>query len=1053
MRDEIRVLDVTPTGPVALLPDNSGVVTAGNYAVYAHRVINNTGAAETFDLFADSSQAIAGAGWTVAFHWDANGDGVYTPATDQVITNTQQLANGASQLVFVVVNAPVGATPNTLDVTHLTARARTNPDVYDGATDTTTVVSARSHDLAGGGTRVANPGDVANHPGTIVNLNATTADRFKLDITAASLFGLDTLNHPTALHIDINGDGVISGAAEDTPIAVDTNGDGVWDTIVAAYNLDGDPLNPDVLVAGGATLAYELRRLVDNNQKIARDFVTLTATSQNTNESDSVTGTVLLAAATRARLGGIKVDAAGVVEFSTLLQQGTLGFNLYETDDASLRGTLYPLNSSFVASPFHDSLVPIAYRVETGTITRRYLVFEELEAGGTRRLMGPFTVGDAELARAYDRTARRLERAGVPAGAVRTLSTRWMGHLMRADAARRRGGRRTDPPRPRPDAGGVKIEIGAAGLVEVPFSALREQGLVPAGRLHVWSQGQSVPAVVRQGQDGAPALVFQGQSLSTDYTGRNVYVVTAGGRSVPLRVPLTRSAPVVAAGTVRVEKSTLYLPLAPLGTDPWLWENLLPEWGEWPYAWWDPTAGDFDIPGLPAGIAGPVRVRVRLMGFSEDEHRISARLNGQPLGEVVFEGKTNATLESTVLAETLLATGNTLSLTYAANTLSTGEPNPWASAYLDALELDVPTVAPQAPVPVLSVAGYAPDLPSFAGTQYLIVTHSRFAEQAASIASLKQAEGLKTEVVTVDQAYDYFSAGVVEAAAIKALVAHASSRSKGRLRYVLLVGDDSFDTHDYVGSGSVAFVPSLVAWDGEFGRIPSENRYADTDGDGSPDVAIGRLPVQTVEEADALVAKIAGQADWLAAAAGRHLFVTDNSSDDDAPFRDDADAVVASLPAGSVVLPFADATAGADAARQALSGRLAAGRRDDALLRPRRHHDLGGRAAALRGHSRERCREREAHGALRVGLPLAVLPELLGALDQRGAPAAAERRHAGQLRSGRHQLAGLAAAPDRERLPQPAPRHPPRRPPAPRPRPRPWRRTPARRRRPSKAST
>ena len=83
-------------------------------------------------------------------------------------------------------------------------------------------------------------------------------------------------------------------------------------------------------------------------------------------------------------------------------------------------------------------------------------------------------------------------------------------------------------------------------------------------------------------------------------------------------------------------------------------------------------------------------------------------------------------------------------------------------------------------------------------------------------------------------------------------------------------------------------MPSLVAWDGEFGRVPSENRYADTDDDGAPDVAIGRLPVQTPEEADAMVAKIAAQKDALKATAGRHLFVTDNSSDEDALFRQNA---------------------------------------------------------------------------------------------------------------------------------------------------------------------
>ena len=464
---------------------------------------------------------------------------------------------------------------------------------------------------------------------------------------------------------------------------------------------------------------------------------------------------------------------------------------------------------------------------------------------------------------------------------------------------------------------------------------------------------------MRQGEDGSPALVFQGQGLSTDYTGRNVYVVTAGGGNVPLRVPLTRSASAVAPGTVRVEKSTIYLPLAPLGTDPWLWENLLPDWGDWPYTWWDPTAGDFDIPGLPQGTAGEVRVRVRLMGFSEDEHRITARINGQPIGELVFDGKTSATLEGTVMAETLAATGNQLSLSYSASTLATGEPNPWASAYLDALELDVPTLSPAAPVPILSVAGYGPDLPSFDGIAVpdrdalslrRAGRRDRRAEAGRGLARPRWSRS--TRPTTTSPRASSRRARSRRSSRTPAPAARAASR------YVLLVGDDSFDTHDYVGSGGIAFVPSLVAWDGEFGRIPSENRYADTDDDGRPDVAIGRLPVQTLDEADVLVDKIAAQTDTLAAAAGRHLFVTDNSSDEDAPFRDDADAVVATLPAGSVVLPIADATAGADAARQALDGRLAAGRRADALLRPRRHHDLGGRAAALRGHGRERHRQR-----------------------------------------------------------------------------------------------
>lgn len=45
------------------------------------------------------------------------------------------------------------------------------------------------------------------------------------------------------------------------------------------------------------------------------------------------------------------------------------------------------------------------------------------------------------------------------------------------------------------------------------------------------------------------------------------------------------------------------------------------------------------------------------------------------------------------------------------------------------------------------------------------------------------------------------------------------------------IGDDTFDYRDDAGTGAVSYVPSLYGWDGEFGRVPSETRYADVDGD------------------------------------------------------------------------------------------------------------------------------------------------------------------------------------------------------------------------------
>ncbi len=101
-------------------------------------------------------------------------------------------------------------------------------------------------------------------------------------------------------------------------------------------------------------------------------------------------------------------------------------------------------------------------------------------------------------------------------------------------------------------------------------------------------------------------------------------------------------------------------------------------------------------------------------------------------------------------------------------------------------------------------------------------------------------------------------------------------------------GDDSFDPDDRVGFGGRAFVPSLNGWDGIFGRVASENRYADVNGDGRPEVAIGRLPARTPTEADALVDKVERQQALLARGACRHVFAVDNPGPDGFDFAAEA---------------------------------------------------------------------------------------------------------------------------------------------------------------------
>jgi hypothetical protein len=111
-----------------------------------------------------------------------------------------------------------------------------------------------------------------------------------------------------------------------------------------------------------------------------------------------------------------------------------------------------------------------------------------------------------------------------------------------------------------------------------------------------------------------------------------------------------------------------------------------------------------------------------------------------------------------------------------------------------------------------------------------------------------------------------------------------------------------------------------MAFDGHFGRIPSENRYADQDGDGRPELSIGRLPVSTPAEADVMLQKVA---DAGILGTGRPVLAVDNPGLDDLSFRAEAQSIVGSLNLRPV---WADIRAqGLAGARQALLESLQSG--------------------------------------------------------------------------------------------------------------------------------
>jgi len=152
----------------------------------------------------------------------------------------------------------------------------------------------------------------------------------------------------------------------------------------------------------------------------------------------------------------------------------------------------------------------------------------------------------------------------------------------------------------------------------------------------------------------------------------------------------------------------------------------------------------------------------------------------------------------------------------------------------------------------------------FTGANVLIITHPAFAEALGPLVDLRQSQGLSTVVANVLGIYDAYGDGRPDPEAIRAFIADAYATWDPRPSYVLLVGDGSFNPRGYgqtipppLDVFPDAIPPYLADVDPWAGETAADNRYVCVDGDDTlPDLLLGRLPVQTAEEAQTVVGKI-----------------------------------------------------------------------------------------------------------------------------------------------------------------------------------------------------
>lgn len=163
------------------------------------------------------------------------------------------------------------------------------------------------------------------------------------------------------------------------------------------------------------------------------------------------------------------------------------------------------------------------------------------------------------------------------------------------------------------------------------------------------------------------------------------------------------------------------------------------------------------------------------------------------------------------------------------------------------------------------------NLHGLSAVDYVIYCPAEFSSAAERLASKHRADGLRVEVVDVAQVYREFSGGVQDIMGLRNLLRMLWTRGSdsANLKYVLLFGDASYDYKGvlspnqnwvpaYQSPSSMAIKTSFVS-DDFFGFLD--------DGEGgflgltNLDLGIGRLPVNSAEEAEAVVQKLLRYAD------------------------------------------------------------------------------------------------------------------------------------------------------------------------------------------------
>lgn len=156
----------------------------------------------------------------------------------------------------------------------------------------------------------------------------------------------------------------------------------------------------------------------------------------------------------------------------------------------------------------------------------------------------------------------------------------------------------------------------------------------------------------------------------------------------------------------------------------------------------------------------------------------------------------------------------------------------------------------------VSITANTPSTLSTVGhnAELVVVSHKNFTAQANTWANYRRSQGMLAEVVDIEDIYDEFNYGATCADCVRDFLSYAKNNWQTAPKYVLIIGDATYDPKNYLGQ-SGNFVPTRLV-DTVYTELGSDDTMADFNDDGLAEIAVGRIPARTTADVDLAFSKV-----------------------------------------------------------------------------------------------------------------------------------------------------------------------------------------------------